>query len=101
MAQLPIRSEDNSRILEIGPLVRLFCPATWYLAYRITTNATPKLEQDPAEARWIRLRRIVYTDPLGKKRVWETAERQVLTTNATARSCNKLIERRANAMHDI
>jgi ADP-ribose pyrophosphatase len=38
---------------------------------------------DPAEARWIRLSKITYTDPLGVKRVWETAERQTRPKNST------------------
>ncbi|KAL1974574.1 hypothetical protein VTN31DRAFT_4778 [Thermomyces dupontii] len=45
------RSERASQIVEQGPL-------------------------DPAEAKWIRMIKLTYTDPLGKKRIWESAERQ-------------------------
>ncbi|EEA24369.1 ADP-ribose diphosphatase [Talaromyces marneffei ATCC 18224] len=58
MAQSNARSARASKILETGPL-------------------------DPAEARWIRLGKITYTDPLGVKRVWETAERQTRPKNST------------------
>ncbi|KUL84984.1 hypothetical protein ZTR_07827 [Talaromyces verruculosus] len=58
MTQSNTRSAQASKILETGPL-------------------------DPAEARWIRLGKITYTDPLGVKRVWETAERQTRPKNST------------------
>ncbi|RAO71729.1 uncharacterized protein BHQ10_007741 [Talaromyces amestolkiae] len=58
MAQSNARSAQASKILETSPL-------------------------DPAEARWIRLGKITYTDPLGVKRVWETAERQTRPKNST------------------
>ncbi|KAL1860125.1 ADP-ribose diphosphatase [Paecilomyces lecythidis] len=37
---------------------------------------------DPAEAKWIRLVKLNYTDPLGVQRVWESAERQSRPKNA-------------------
>ncbi|PCG88372.1 NUDIX hydrolase [Penicillium occitanis (nom. inval.)] len=58
MTQPNTRSAQASKVLETGPL-------------------------DPAEARWIRLGKITYTDPLGVKRVWETAERQTRPKNST------------------
>ncbi|PGH01153.1 hypothetical protein AJ80_09048 [Polytolypa hystricis UAMH7299] len=36
---------------------------------------------DPAEARWIRLVKTIYTDPEGVTRTWESAERQTRPTN--------------------
>ncbi|GAD97433.1 ADP-ribose pyrophosphatase [Paecilomyces variotii No. 5] len=37
---------------------------------------------DPTEAKWIRLVKLNYTDPLGVQRVWESAERQSRPKNA-------------------
>ncbi|KAJ9196048.1 ADP-ribose pyrophosphatase [Paecilomyces variotii] len=37
---------------------------------------------DPAEAKWIRLVKCTYTDPLGVQRIWESAERQSRPKNA-------------------
>ncbi|KAJ5099506.1 nucleoside diphosphate-sugar hydrolase of the mutt family [Penicillium argentinense] len=36
---------------------------------------------DPAEARWARLVKTTYTDPLGVERTWESAERQTRPAN--------------------
>lgn len=33
--------------------------------------------QDPAEARWTRMVKTTYADPLGVERTWESAERTV------------------------
>ncbi|ERF70119.1 hypothetical protein EPUS_00306 [Endocarpon pusillum Z07020] len=36
----------------------------------------------PDEARWIRLNKITYTDPIGRSRSWESAERQTRPTTS-------------------
>lgn len=36
---------------------------------------------DPAEARWTRLVKTIYTDPLGVERTWESGERQTRPAN--------------------
>ncbi|KAJ6022026.1 hypothetical protein N7540_007530 [Penicillium herquei] len=50
-------SQANSKLISTGPL-------------------------NPAEARWVRLVKQTYSDPLGVQRTWESAERQTRPANA-------------------
>jgi len=42
----------------------------------LNAKVTSSEQMPPDEAKWIRLKKISYTDPLGKPRTWESAERQ-------------------------
>jgi hypothetical protein len=40
--------------------------------------------QENVDARWTRLVKTTYTDPLGVERTWESAERQVISHTAAS-----------------
>lgn len=56
---------ESAHITKSEPLVRPPPPPP-------PTILTP---QDPADAKWLRLRRLHYLDPTGRPRLWESAER--------------------------
>jgi hypothetical protein len=67
----------DARVTSVDPMVT---PPYWCLIhFPHSTIADPLVLKPPDEARWIRLNKITYTDPIGRSRTWESAERQVGT----------------------
>ena len=79
----------KSKFVSREPLVRHPPHHTSHIAHR--TRRAPSLtqpNQDPKQAKWIRLTKTTYLDPNGTERTWEAGERQTRPANCAIDGVN-------------